>query len=366
MLRRLLSLADAVHEQRIVREGRFMADTPSHSNVTVARDTHGNISNNVYGLSLQQCVFVHEVILDATCIDSTYTTSPTISQDFLFTADSDVSDVSSTGFFLDLVLETLIQDDTDSKDISRQVLCDPSTPPTHVLITLQFLYRLIHAKYQLSPTGTILLGLDKILLPILVYGTHIKAETLDVLLDAAFIYRSSSSMHSSLDTDTESIELTLLRRSMAHIHVTLNSILTCPLNQTPSTTAHKRIKALLEWISRIYSRLLVLFTTTTAVQGDTEGRDMILDAIYDTTHIILNSICYYTTTPLRFNGRIDLLRPVTAILLPLLFPVAQGNLSTPYKKIHSLWEFIYFILLHTLRVSSKEEDFVEKKPCRNW
>ena len=126
------------------------------------------------------------------------------------------------------------------------------------------------------------------------------------------------------------------------------------------------------------------------------GHDMILNFIEQSVILILNSICYYTTRPLRVNGRIDLLRPVTAILLPLLFPIMeiQVNHQHPLLSTHIpssyssssssllsldpsltnkrhvlLWELLVSILLHCTRgiqVKTHEQDVVVKKLCRNW
>jgi hypothetical protein len=387
LLERLLHLADLLHSgqrrsgpyQQYISEsarGSYSSTScpvvrhhPTEDYSSPSNNGNTNISVAPASLSLQQCVIVNEGLLDASCIEP-----PIHSRLDTLLAISKSTTSDSTRGIDDRILQDLshaLVDEVTQNTISH-VFHNTSTPSAHVLVTVQYLLRVIQLNTgeQLSPIATVLLGVDLLIYPILFECSHLNAETVDVIIDAVFLQRLSMRT-SDLSSTPTLMELERLQQTTAHFHSRFREALSCPLfNQTPSIPTSNRVNFMLEWGSRIYSRIGLLWK---AEYG--QGHDIFSDAIHNTILETLTSICYYTHTPLFASGRLELLRPITAILLPLLYPPDKDRLDLPTdamtRRMESLWKFLSSILInhpdlvHTHELKTIKEDTV-KHTCRNW
>ena len=202
---------------------------------------------NIHLPSLHQYVFLHEALLDAVTFsddDDVDSSNPVLLLSSVATGHCDFDTFLQTNNkkkVEDDQHKNMTEDDS-TFTLCRQILQDPTTSPTHFLMTLQYLYRLLHNQYSLSSTGTILVGLHKIVLPFFLLlqkqqqqqqptGILQDESMMEVLLDVAFLVRNSSSSSSSTTTTSATTtELDLLQQATRYIHEILNELVSCPMH----------------------------------------------------------------------------------------------------------------------------------------
>ncbi len=321
-------------------------------------------------LTLKQLIAVHESLLDSV-----------LAQDPLGNKEKDSGDTFKVGG-VEAIVKRCVP--TEEVEKCQTILSNSSSDVSDaqdILLVIQYLLRLNKNKkdIQSSREVVILDGLKNITIPLLLccsgsYGNLLR----DAILDASF--PECNGMNVDQDDDNDYSEQ--LQQCIDFMYSSTYKILNTTTQDASVNMNAKVINTVVEMSSRILTRILLVVDEGCISGGEnitirsrwTSMRESVLDTMQDLTMAILNAICYYGEdgSALVVNGMATtLMRPITALLLPVLFEQKANGESNGIanvnclRRLNFLWRFICTL------IDSEDEDDVDpcstnKRKCRSF